>query len=423
MSEHIKNMLVLNFRGVKELDIALKPITIFVGRNNTGKSSALEALSLALSSTNGFINLINRENLLDNIISFRGGVESLIYKDEKSSKIEITFLNNNRIELNLLRGNYIHDAPEGIRKILYQFINSKAEEIFEREMDILKDRIESYETKYSGLKEARPNYYIDRIRRYTEKLEKMRKSKSIYIQDHFETLLKNLSLAITTHYNDDIVEIRVMLGGSESERRLLSYLDEFDLDRKVGWLVKTFSKIEIPFFSRLAHFVNPTNILDMMDVEKQVEIIEMLRKVIPYFYDYRNGNVVFKYGEYKEIIPLEATADGFQVFVNMYLPILIGIKIMIIEEPEIHLHPGLIERLSEVITYSVKTNNIQYILSTHSLELIEMILEKSNAAGLLSKVGIVRLYKMPDGHIDYEILDGNEAITELKEIGGDLRGP
>ncbi|MGQ4891705.1 MAG: AAA family ATPase [Candidatus Njordarchaeia archaeon] len=45
-----------NFRGVKDLDIELSDITIFIGSNDSGKSSTLEAIYLILSSFSYFRN-------------------------------------------------------------------------------------------------------------------------------------------------------------------------------------------------------------------------------------------------------------------------------------------------------------------------------------------------------------------------------
>lgn len=51
------------------------------------------------------------------------------------------------------------------------------------------------------------------------------------------------------------------------------------------------------------------------------------------------------------------------------------------------------------------------------------LLDSAKQRETLSEVSIIRLYRLPDGEIDYEVLSGEEAYDELEDIKGDLRGP
>lgn len=47
MSTHIKNLCITSFRGIKDLNLLnLGRVNILVGKNNTGKTSTLEAIHL-----------------------------------------------------------------------------------------------------------------------------------------------------------------------------------------------------------------------------------------------------------------------------------------------------------------------------------------------------------------------------------------
>lgn len=50
----IHNLKIQNFRGLVDVECSPRRINILVGRNNSGKSSVLEALALQLCSRNGF---------------------------------------------------------------------------------------------------------------------------------------------------------------------------------------------------------------------------------------------------------------------------------------------------------------------------------------------------------------------------------
>jgi predicted ATPase len=74
------------------------------------------------------------------------------------------------------------------------------------------------------------------------------------------------------------------------------------------------------------------------------------------------------------ITRLPETGTGF----SQMLPIIINAALMsesliTVEQPELHLHPGLQAKLSEVFIKSVKDNSNQFILETHSEHLIKAI--------------------------------------------------
>ena len=75
--------------------------------------------------------------------------------------------------------------------------------------------------------------------------------------------------------------------------------------------------------------------------------------------------------------PLQQAASGEQVILE-YLtrltsPSPLNYSVILIDEPEIHLHPGWIRQLYRALP-SIGVNN-QFILSTHSLELRAMAAE------------------------------------------------
>ena len=84
--------------------------------------------------------------------------------------------------------------------------------------------------------------------------------------------------------------------------------------------------------------------LDDLPVEKVIELVERLRTLIPYFYDYRNGMVVFKFNGRKEVVPVDVVGDGLLALLELFTPSIYGVRINLIEEPELHMHPGFLEK-------------------------------------------------------------------------------
>mgnify|MGYP000389062910 CR=1 FL=1 len=83
----IKHVKIKNYKGLETLNFAPASINILVGPNNTGKSSILEAIGLAVSSTSKFEDILETDIL--SIIGDRYDPRYLIHLGEKKSDIEI----------------------------------------------------------------------------------------------------------------------------------------------------------------------------------------------------------------------------------------------------------------------------------------------------------------------------------------------
>jgi len=179
---------------------------------------------------------------------------------------------------------------------------------------------------------------------------------------------------------------------------------------------------DIKFYARLVGKLSL--LLDKLDVGMLIKVLDKLRNIVPYFQDYRDGSVVFNYSKRLEIIPLSSTGEGFQALLELLPPVLLGAKVIIIEEPEVHLHPGFMEKYSLEMLKMVKDYNVQFIVSTHSLEFLRDLLMNARQMGVINDIKFVRMYRhYSTGELDYEILSGEESYEELESLGGDLRGP
>ena len=50
---YLKSVMIKNFRSLKEIEVELDPQTVLIGENNTGKTSFMDAVRIALSRVNG----------------------------------------------------------------------------------------------------------------------------------------------------------------------------------------------------------------------------------------------------------------------------------------------------------------------------------------------------------------------------------
>jgi len=131
------------------------------------------------------------------------------------------------------------------------------------------------------------------------------------------------------------------------------------------------------------------------------------------------GEIYLHIRNHPEMVHVKSFGDEF-ISQMLILALLILNKngIILIEEPENNKHPGYLGILANEIINSVKKMNIQYFISTHNIEFIDFLLELDP-----NIIKIVRLYRdEKEFEINYEVLNGTEAIEELRDLRLDLRG-
>jgi len=150
--------------------------------------------------------------------------------------------------------------------------------------------------------------------------------------------------------------------------------------------------------------------------------LEFLKERIDYLKDIdrTEDDIYVTLFDYKEPFPLSTMGSGFISLVKLTLLISLAEKgVVILEEPEISLHPRFVELFTEEIVKS--SEYAQFFISTHSVDLLEYLLKNAKKHGKLDDVCIIRLHRRDRKTIEPEVMDGNEALEYLEEIGGDLR--
>ncbi len=121
-------------------------------------------------------------------------------------------------------------------------------------------------------------------------------------------------------------------------------------------------------------------------------------------------------------IPYYVVGDGIR-YALTYLMIISACRssVLLLEEPELHMHPGLMELIAAAIVGAYGEQGNQIFLSTHSLELIDMIIEEAKKIGL--KDNELKIYRLTlkEGKLYSEAYSLNEAIEARKKLEWDLR--
>lgn len=124
-----------------------------------------------------------------------------------------------------------------------------------------------------------------------------------------------------------------------------------------------------------------------------------------------------------ENIPIQALGDGTISLLRLVaLHSLIDKGVVIVEEPETSMHPGYIALYAKILVdYVTQSRYRQVVLTTHSIELIDQVMEYLRRANALDKVSIVLLSRL-NGHVEVHPYKGDEAYEYRRKIYEDLRG-
>lgn len=118
-------------------------------------------------------------------------------------------------------------------------------------------------------------------------------------------------------------------------------------------------------------------------------------------------------------VPAALAGDGIRLLLHLTFELATRPGgLMLMEEPEAHMHPGAIRQCARAILAAVR-RKIQIVLSTHSLELIDALLGESSDADL-AQLSLYRL-QLQAGSLNSSRLSGPDVAFARTEIQDDLR--
>ena len=396
----VEELVLKNFKGINDLKINdFSRINIFVGRNETGKSSILEGIALGLSVQDDFKDSLQRNILKNYIVPKYKSVKNLIRIGEEKAivnidgskiSLEITYEGNG-----LIRNGYMNnEIISGVNDIAKDY---SLQQMFRNQRGHFKDKEEDHinEETFENLKQN----FIDIIFNM----------ETVVISGSVENKAVNVKLSRSK-------PLRHLL---YDQKRITDFMEDSDPDFDSIINIYTNKKISTPFTFYTSE--RRTNFKELHDIAVQKKkigkILGEIKKEIDYFQDIRQSNGKFKIlsKDSKTAIPLEVRGDGLKSSIYMiFMENIIKKGVIILEEPENYLHPGLMGSWCRNVLNRSGSN--QYFISTHSCELIEYVLENENVR---NDIKIFKLFKDP---FDYEAMDGHEAYERMFEMKEDLRG-
>lgn len=141
--------------------------------------------------------------------------------------------------------------------------------------------------------------------------------------------------------------------------------------------------------------------------------------------DFSFDQLVFGKGDEKYTIPFDFMGDGFKAIVAVLWelsdPETHG-DVLLLEEPETHMHPGYISELVHwLIDYSMD-NGGQLFVTTHNIDFIRGFFSNNMYGNKISHLQD-NFVLLQMEHETAQRLEYNEAANRLNELKLDLRGP
>jgi len=132
-----------------------------------------------------------------------------------------------------------------------------------------------------------------------------------------------------------------------------------------------------------------------------------------------NGEPILHFVLSEYSVPASLAGDGILSLLRLSLELAAsGGGVALLEEPEVHQHPGAIQQSARAILAAVR-RQIQVVLTTHSLELIDALLGASSDLDL-DRLSLYRL-QLQEGKLKSSRLSGPEIAFARAEIEDDLR--
>lgn len=368
-------LIIKNIGKIEEAIIKINGITVIAGENNTGKSTVGKILFSLFSSMNKLDKKINEER--------RSAIEKLIIDfEEKISTDEFNlFSDYNNIN------KFIDQILELDFKNSFNDIRQKIDNILKDEIieeDISNDKQKLIESICKIMEISKKEYTISILEKIF-KQEFNGQINNIFSESIAEIELRIKERAIRAEIMDDSV---TAIDNEFSLNKEVIYIDDpFILDELNPIRFNLYRRINLTHKWHLIKQIfreNDSNIFNNIITEKK------LNNIIMKFNSVSSGNLVntgrsveYRLKDTDKTLNAKNLSAGLKTFVILKELLLTGTisdrETIVLDEPEIHLHPEWQLILAELIVLLQKEFDLHILLTTHSpyfLNAIEVFTKK-----------------------------------------------
>jgi len=360
MGAIIKSITIENFRGIQNLILTFDALNIFIGNNGTNKTAILEAINYAFSHSllsgrikptdfhKGLNNQIRIEVELNNPfnVSLPDGYTN---QQIECNKIELTIKKREKKSPGKVLSDLV--VVEHIVLPVIPAQKNKEEWIFKRKTGTVfkfGKRLLSFNVFES--EEIPRSFYFNKERE-KQLYKGFNTSFSSIIDDFNWRFIKKSSAA-----DNELFE---KIDETENEIINLVRVDEHDVMKEFKERIKKFNLEEVSFA-----FIDKGSPFDQSFLSKKFQKLNLPAK-------YMGSGIEMIYS----ILFLEALASLSREKV-----------IILIDEPELHLHPILQDKFAKYLYELSRNDKYQIFITTHSPVFIKTLVDKDNVKSIITKV-------------------------------------
>jgi predicted ATPase len=362
-----------NMGMIKEANVDINGLTVIAGENDTGKSTVGKCLFSLIKTTEmcrgSFFYAVRNRQILNNIDNFKNFLDFLSENkqeyDESANKINIL---RDEIAQILENKNQSNFNKENEIKKIFDKINFSSNEINKHFLRLKSDILKFFDKTYKdtfkiGTFQKIISYLFDgeitnknEINAKIELTTLAKKTTIIFKNNEITNFYDGGKFFSDATYIDSPVIFQLIDLLNEEEIASKEYIPTIkDLKRKLSGLS-----------------FNPRD----FELEKSFDLlIEKISQIIKGEIIVKNGKFEFKRGNLTYSI--KNTATGIKSFGILMMLLkkrwLLKNSILILDEPEVHLHPKWQLLYAKIIVEMVKQNHFSIVVNSHSPYMIEAL--------------------------------------------------
>ena len=158
---------------------------------------------------------------------------------------------------------------------------------------------------------------------------------------------------------------------------------------------------------------------DIVEKSKKSNLYHNIEKLIGgrVFYDKSRDNIYYKkYSLQNKIFKMEDTSNGIKMFGFLQILLLNGTlrknTVLILDEPEVHLHPKWQLKYAELIVHLVK-NGVKILVNSHSPYMVQALIKYARDENIVDKSNFYLTEKIDDYALINNVNDELNKIFEL----------
>lgn len=355
---------IKNFGPIKEANLNIRKINVVIGKNSTGKSTSSKILYC-------FLNAASSEGI------------KLANKSIKDKLLKFVWVWSNRIS------DEDSEAFNKLNDLHFRLMSHNLEDSFEKEYDALADLISVLDQKF------KEKYLVDLDK--IDKLIQFNKQNNARYFSVSAALLKSefdfeldknaiikLSVKNGESFNSNLIFRSDDIKGKVSGDVLYSinypkivYIDStsiFEINKKYS--KNDFHHLNL-LYDKLLNFEEVNDVYDDIYNDKIIKFKEKFDYLVngQFKFDYKNNEFIFV-SENKKY-SMNNTSSGLKQLGILQVLLenreLVEDSFLIIDEPEVNLHPEWQVKFAELLILLVKELNISLYINTHSPFLAEAI--------------------------------------------------